>query len=263
MFLYLFAGLILIGTLLLLPPFTHHGGGITPFMTALFTATSAITITGLVVENTATYWTRAGQVIILWMIYVGGLGFMTVATFMLILIGQRITLSQRLLVRESLLINQMGGLARLTIGIVIVATAVQVIGFLALFARFYFLYPPAEAVWQAAFLSVSAFNSAGFDVINEPGGFSTFRNDGTVLGIFAILILIGAISYLVIIDIARVRRFSRFTLNTKLVLVTTIVLTLIGVVGFFGPEYQNPQTLGPLSVKDKLIGSILQQVSRI
>ena len=122
---YTFLGFITIGTLLLLPPFTHHGPGFTPIMTAVFTSTSAITVTGLVVEETTLYWTRIGQVIILGLIYVGGLGIMTTATFMMILIGQRVTLAQRLLVRESLMINQLGGMVRLTLGIVIVATLIQ------------------------------------------------------------------------------------------------------------------------------------------
>ena len=108
MIVYLFAGLIVLGTLLLLLPFTHHQGGFTPFLVALFTATSAITVTGLVVQDTAAYWTRAGHVIILGMMYLGGLGIMTFATFLLVLIGHRVTIAQRLLVREILLVNQLG-----------------------------------------------------------------------------------------------------------------------------------------------------------
>ena len=169
MILYAFLGLILLGTLLLLPPYTHHGGGITPITTALFTATSAVTVTGLVVENSAVYWTRTGQAIILALIYIGGLGFMSLATFFLVLIGQRVNIRERLIVREILLINQMGSLVRISIGIVIAATAIQVVGAIALFGRLYFTYPAGQAVWEALFLSVSAFNSAGFDVLSEPG----------------------------------------------------------------------------------------------
>ncbi len=258
MIVYLFAGLIVLGTLLLLLPFTHHQGGFTPFLVALFTATSAITVTGLVVQDTAAYWTRTGHVIILGMMYLGGLGIMTFATFLLVLIGHRVTIAQRLLVREILLVNQLGGLVRLAIGIVLVATAIQVVGFLALFARFYFLYPPAEAVWQAAFHSVSGFNGAGFVVLNEPNQLMDFQGDIAILGILTLLIFIGAISYLVIIDLVRYRRFSPLTLNTKLVLVFTAALTLIGIVGFLGPEYGNPQTLGPMPVGEKIAATLFQ-----
>ena len=133
---YIFAGLIAVGTVVLMLPATNHGGGFTPFMEALFTATSAVAVTGLVVHDTPTYWTTTGQIIVIALVYVGGLGFMTIATFMLILIGQRLTLTQRLLVRESLGVNRLGGLVRLTVGVVILATAIQVLGFGALLARF-------------------------------------------------------------------------------------------------------------------------------
>ena len=141
--------MITLGTLLLLLPTTHHGGGATPFMVAFFTATSAVTVTGLVVQDTSLYWTRFGQVIILGLMFVGGLGFMTIATFLLILIGQRVTLAQRVLVKESLGVDQLGGLVRLTVMIVLVATGIQLLGFFGLFFRFAFLYSAPEAIWQA------------------------------------------------------------------------------------------------------------------
>ena len=258
---YIFIALIIVGTLLLLLPFTHHGEGMTPFVVALFTTTSAITVTGLVVENTASYWTRTGQVFILGMMYVGGLGFMTLATFLLIIIGRRVTLAQRLMVREMLFVNQLGGLVRLAIGIIVVATAIQFLGAVALFIRFYSLYTPAEAVWQAVFHSVSAFNGAGFVVLNEPNGIIDFQGDRAMLIILTLLIFVGAISYLAIIDILRFRKFRLYSLNTKLVLVFTAILTLIAMTAFLAQEYRNPQTLGPLSVGDKVVGSVFQAVS--
>jgi trk system potassium uptake protein TrkH len=258
---YIFGGLILLGTLLLLLPFAQYEPGFTPFVTALFTATSAITVTGLVVEDTHAYWTKFGQVVIMGLIYVGGLGIMTMATFLIVLIGHRVTLAQRLLVREILLIDRLGGLVRLAIGIILAASAIQFAGFLALFARFYFVYSPLEAAWQAAFHSVSAFNSAGFDVVIEPNGFIDFRTDDIILGTLASLIFVGALSYLVVIELVAVRKWARFTLNTKLVLIFTGVLTLVAVSGFLIPEYQNPDTIGPLSIQDKIAASIFQGVS--
>lgn len=259
---YFFLAIIAVGTLLLLPPFTNRTGEVTPLVVALFTSTSAITCTGLVVQDTAQYWTRAGQIIILGMIYLGGLGFMTIATFLLILMGQRVTLTQRLLMRENLMLDQFGSMARLTVGIVIVATGIQVVGFVALLAYFYmFSYPPADAVWQAAFHSVSAFNGAGFLVFKEVEGLLAYRTDAFVLSVIALLIFIGAISYLVIIDVARVRRFSRFALNTKIALIATLLLTVVGAVGFFALEYGNPETMGDMSVGEKAMAAAFQAVS--
>ncbi len=258
---YAFAALIAVGTALLLLPVSHEGSGLTPFMDALFTATSAVTVTGLVIQETSTYWTRTGQVMILGMMFVGGLGFMTIATFLLILIGQRVTLSQRLLVRESLGVDHMGGLVRLTVGIVLVSVVIQMAGFVALVIRFSFLYPPAEAVWQAVFHAVSGFNNAGFIALNEENGLAHFRSDGVVLGTIGMLIVLGAISFWVMVDVVRVRRFSLFALTTKLVLVLTATLIVVGTAVFLASEYMNPATLGSLSVGQKLSTSVFESVS--
>ena len=258
---YSFGGLISLGTLLLLLPLSHRDDGITPFTTAFFTATSAVTVTGLVIHETATYWTRAGQVFILGLMFVGGLGFMTSATFLLVVIGQRVTLSHRILVSESLGISQLGGLVRLTVGIVLVAVTIQLIGFAGLFIRFSFLYPLPEAAWQAAFHAVSGFNNAGFVALQEPGGLARFQGDEAVLGVIALLAVLGGLSYWVMVDIVRFRRFTLFSLNTKLVLVTTGALLLLGTAGFMAFEYQNPATLAAMSFKDKLVASLFESVS--
>jgi trk system potassium uptake protein TrkH len=257
---YAFAGLITVGTVLLLLPFTHHGGGFTPFVDALFTATSASTVTGLVTQDTATYWTRTGQVIILALMFVGGLGFMTFATFLLILVGHRVGLAQSVLVKDTMQIDQLGGLARLTVRIVLVAVGIQLAGFVALLIRFSFIYPPAEAVWQAVFLTVSGFNNAGFVALPESASLSAFQLDGAVLGIMGTLIALGAIGYWVLVDVVRHRRFSLFTLNTKLVLTFTLALILVGALTTFLSEYSSATTLGPLSVADKAVVSVFESI---
>ncbi|MGH2541926.1 MAG: potassium transporter TrkG, partial [Ardenticatenaceae bacterium] len=258
---YTFLGLNAIGTLLLMLPFTHYGSASPLFLTALFTATSAVTDTALVVEDTASFWTFYGKIVILALMYVGGLGFMTLATFGLVIIGQRITISQRLLAREFLSVNQLGGLVRLAIGVVIVATAIQVAGLILLAIRFSAAYSWPQAIWQGAFHSVSAFNSAGFNILNEPEKLVAYQRDPMVLGIMTTLIFIGAISYLVIIDVARYRWFSRYTLNTKLVLALTALMIPVAAGSFLLVEYSNPTTLGPLSVQEKVVGSVFHGVS--
>ena len=259
---YFFLAIIFIGTVLLLLPFASKDAGSAPFTVALFTATSAITVTGLVVEETAFYWTRVGQAIIMGMIYIGGLGFMTIATFLLIILGQRVTLTQRLLMRENLMLDQFGNLVRLTVTIVLVATGVQLFGFIVLFTYFYlFAYPLGEAVWQAAFHAVSAFNNAGFIVFNHPGGLTVFQEDRFVVGTLGALIFTGGISYLVVIDLIRARRFSKFALNTKLVLAGTAILLFIGFAAIFLLEFNNPETLGGLPLLDKVTVSLFQSIS--
>ena len=258
---YAFAGLITLGTLLLLLPASSQGRGAAPFVDTLFTATSAVTVTGLVVHDTATYWTRFGQVVILGLMFVGGLGFMTIATFLLILIGHRVTLAQRLLVRESLGVDQLGGLVRLTVIIVLVAAAIQVVGFAMLFIRLSFLYSPPEAIWQAVFHAVSGFNNAGFVALKEPGGLAALRSEEAVIGTIAVLAALGSISFYVMVDVVRFRRFSLFSLNTKLVLVVTSGLFLLGTLVFLSSEYQNPRTIGPLPVEEKIAVSVFESVS--
>ncbi len=259
---YIFAVLVAIGTGLLLLPFTHHGGGFTPFVVALFTATSAVTVTGLVIENTTGYWTQSGQAILLGLMFVGGLGFMTFATFLIILVGQRVTLSQRLLVRESLGVNQLGGLVRMTVGIVLVAVGIQVVGFAALAVRFWFIYTPGEAIWQAAFHAISGFNNAGFIALKEGGGLADFRSDYAVTGVIATLIILGSLSYVVMMEVVSRRRFGLFGLNTKLILVMTPLLVALGMGVFLLFEYQNPDSIGSLSLGQKLAASLFESISK-
>ena len=259
---YFFVAIICVGTGLLMLPFSSKIEGSPPFTVALFTATSAITVTGLVVQDTAFYWSRAGQAVIMGMIYVGGLGFMTIATFLLIILGQRVTLTQRLLMRENLMLDQFGNLVRLTVAIVLVATGIQLIGFIVLFAYFYmFIYPLGEAVWQALFHAVSGFNNAGFIAFNHPSGLMVFQSDKFVIGVLATLIFTGSISYLVVIDLVRARRFARFSLNTKLVLVGTVAVLLLGFASIILMEFNNPQTIGGLALEDKIAVSAFQAIS--
>ncbi|MEE2884367.1 MAG: potassium transporter TrkG [Chloroflexota bacterium] len=257
---YAFAGLIVIGTFLLLMPFTTEGGEVS-VQVAAFTAASAVTVTGLVVKDTAEYWTRGGQIIILSLMFIGGLGFMTIGTFLLILIGQKVTLSQRLLVKESLGVNQIGDLAQLTVGIVILAVAIQLIGFIALLSKFILLYPLSEAVWQAAFHAISGFNNAGFVALNEEAGLTRFRSDWLVLGTIGILSLLGAISYWVIVDVMKERSFALLTLTAKLVLIFTFVLVISTAIVFFFFEYDNPNTLASMSLSDKILTSLFESIS--
>ena len=256
-----FAILISVGTGLLLLPFTNTSGQVTPFTDALFTATSAVTVTGLVVVDTPTYWTFSGQLIIMLLIFTGGLGIMTSATFLLIMIGQRISLSNRLLMRETLGVNQLGGLVRLTRLIVFTVVSIQAVGFLLLFARLYGEFPASTALWQAGFHAVSGFNNAGFVIFPDSQSLSRFQQDYAILLTMTLLIILGTLSYSVLVDVARYRRFKRYTLDSKLVVTGTIAMILVGTGVILVAEYGNSATLGPMAFGDKALNAMFQAVS--
>ena len=256
-----FAFLIAVGTLLLLLPFANTSGEVTPFMDALFTATSAVTVTGLVVVDTPTYWSFSGQLIIMVLIFAGGLGIMTSATLFLIIIGQRITLANRLLMRESLGVHQLGGLIRLTLRIVLVVVSIQLIGFLILLLSLMGEYPLTTALWQSAFHAISGFNNAGFVIFPDSQSLDAFWRDYTFLVPMTILIILGTLSFSVLLDIFGYRRFNRYTLDTKLVVVVTTLLLLLGGVVIFAAEYANPATFGPMPVVDKVLTAFFHSAS--
>ncbi len=258
---YLFALLIVLGATLLLLPIAHEGGGAASFVDALLTATSAATVTGLVTQDTAIYWTGFGKATILALIFIGGVGFMSVATFLLMLIGQRASAAERLLPRETLQLDHARDLARITARVVLVAAGIQLVGLAVLAVRFSFMYSPAEAVWHAAFHAVSSFNSAGLVILPDSSSLSNFRDDPLVLGVTAALIVAGALGYGVLADLVRSRRFSLLALNTKLVVVATLVLIATGATVFLASEHDNPETLGALAWIDRITVSLFEAVS--
>ena len=256
---YVFACLVTVGTALLVLPFASSENGFTPLVDAIFTATSAATVTGLVTVDSATYWSRFGQAVILVLMFVGGLGIMTMATFLLILFGQRVPLAHRIVARDSLQINQMGGLARVTVVLVAVAAVMQLIGFAAFLPRLLMLFEPAEAVWQSLFQAVSGFNNAGFVVLPYTNSMSAFQEDELVLGVTASLIFLGAIGYWVVLDVIKLRRFSLLPLNTKLVIIMTGLFILGGALVFFFSETDN--TLAGQPLVHKVLVSVFESIS--
>ena len=260
---YAFAALVGLGTLLLVLPMSHHGEGFTPFVEALFTATSAATVTGLVVVDTPTYWTTSGQLVIVMLMFAGGLGIMTIAASLLILAGQRVSLAQRLVMRETIGTSALTDITRVTVRILLWAVGIQAVGFVVLSVRFFSLdYSRGDAVWHALFQAVSGFNNAGFTSIPNSENLSALGTDKVVLGTIAVLVVLGSLSYWVIRDVVRNRRFSSLTLNTKLVLVFTGVLVLAGATVFYVSEFNNNGTIGNLSLVDQLTSSLFHSINR-
>lgn len=263
---YGFLGVILIGTLLLLLPIATGevaAQGFADRLTqAIFTATSAVAVTGLVVVETDVAWSRFGQSVIMVLFFIGGLGFMTGAAFLLMIVGQRLGLRGQLLIRAGLGEEQLGAIASLVRKIVIFSVLVQAVGILLLFLRWYVFgelwegISLGEALWQSTFHAVSAFNNAGFEIMPDAvvGGSSLqpFKSDIPLLLIMAALIIIGGLSYFVLSDVVSKRRFARLRLDSKLVLIGTAGLLVVGATIFLATEWSHPNSIGSQSVPEKI-----------
>ncbi|MCE2404108.1 MAG: Trk family potassium uptake protein [Dehalococcoidia bacterium] len=259
---YGFSWLIVTGGVLLLLPISNASEeGCTPIANAFFTATSAVTVTGHTVVNTADYWTTFGHAVIFTLMLVGGLGFTTIATFLLIIVGQHITLPERMLMRDTMGVDRMGGLAAVLRNIVLIVLAVYAIGTATIWWRIHQDFSLGESIWQSAFLSVSGLNNAGFSILPDASSIENYMADSVLLGFVGCLIILGGIGWTVLVDVFRQHRFSRFTLDTKMVLSVSLLLWVMGALVFFLAEYDNKDTLGPLSVLQKLAQSVFHSVS--
>ncbi len=258
---YGFAGIIALGTIMLMLPVSSRTGQFTPPVNALFTATSAVCVTGLVVVDTGTYWSSFGQGVILVLFQIGGFGFMTSATLLLIAMGRRIGLRERLLIGESMGVARLGGLVRTVRDVAIFTFLLEGIGAAVLFFRFLADSTPATALWKAIFHAVSAFNNAGFDILGNFRSLLDYQGDPTVLLTMAVLIILGGIGYLVVNDVLTSRSFGRLSTDSKIVLVTTLSLLALGTIFILLVESSNPATLGGLSLPQRLLMAFFQSVT--
>jgi trk system potassium uptake protein TrkH len=264
--LLIFVLLIIAGGSLLALPVASHRGSFTSPVVPFFTAISAVTVTGHTVVNTSTYWSSFGQGVIFFLMLVGGLAFMAVATFLLALIGQRSTLRERLVMRETMAVDRMEGLRRLTGYIIAVVLLVYLGGAGLIFWRIQGMdgMGLGQSVWQSIFLSVSSFNNAGFSILPElpdGSGMSRLATERALMGIMMFLIILGGIGWTVLVDISRHRRFARLSLDTKLVIVTSLVLWVLGAGVFFLAESTNIETAGGLAWGDKVLSSVFHSIS--
>jgi trk system potassium uptake protein TrkH len=254
-----FALVIFFGALLLtLPQATQNGLGL-PFLNAVFTATSAVCVTGLVVVDTATTFTNFGQWVILLLIQVGGLGFMTFATLFAMILGRRITLKQRLLLQEALNQVSVEGIVRLVRSVLKISFAIEAIGALILTLRWQSDFGWSKALYYGIFHSVSAFNNAGFDLFGNFSSLTAYVGDPVVNITIMLLIICGGLGFIVLADLLGPRK--RYRLHTKIVLQVSAALILIGAVVIFLMEFTNPKTLGPLPIGTKVLAAFFQSVS--
>ncbi|MDU5083304.1 TrkH family potassium uptake protein [uncultured Tissierella sp.] len=253
-----FGSLILIGAILLNLPIATQNGESIGFLNALFTSASAVCVTGLVVVNTGLYWSLFGQVVIILLIQMGGLGFMTMATIGALVIGKKITLKERLVIKEQLNQETMSGLVKLTKYVILSTFVIEGMGALLLSTRFIPIYGTVKGIWFSIFHAISAFCNAGFDLTGD--SIAPFVGDFTINMTISALIILGGLGFYVYIDISRNRSFKKLSLHSKLVLSITGVLLLVGMIIILLIEYNNPLTLKPLNIFEKLIASFFQSV---
>ncbi|MBE9158761.1 ATPase [Nodosilinea sp. LEGE 06152] len=254
-----FLVLITLGTLVLFLPISTTNKGWGDPLVALFTATSAVCVTGLIVVDTGTYFSAFGEAVILTLIQVGGLGYMTANTFLVLLLGRRLGLRERLAIQQSMDNAALAGGKSLIISIIAMTLVFELTGLFCLYPVFSRDYGPAYGLWLSAFHSISAFNNAGFSLFED--NLIGYALNPWVNAIITALVILGGIGYQVIMEfLAWLRNRVQgnrcrglFSLNFKVVTSTTAVLLAVGTLAFFVIEYQNPGTLGPVSPQHKLL----------
>jgi len=276
MLVYSFFAVAAIGALLLSLPASSPDSEFTSPITAFFTSVSAMTGTGLIVVDTTEAWSGFGQVVLVGLIFIGGLGFMTGAAFLLLITGRRSSLQGRLIVGAGLDDNRLGTIATLARNIILMAIMVQIIGAIFIFFRWYIAAPLwpgmtlGEGLWQSVFTSISAFNNSGFEIL--PNGLEGARiagasliglsSDIPTLLIIGVMILAGSTSYVVLANIVVIRGWHRLTLDTKLVLLGIGVMLLVGFAAFMILEWTNPDTIGDENVRNKVTQGVFHTVNR-
>ncbi len=264
-----FSLLIAIGAVLLVLPFAANSGEYTPLETAFFTSISAVTVTGHTVVSTPDYWAPFGQAVIFALMALGGLGFMVISTFLLLVLGDRTTIQQRALTRglmsDTVGVNQARAIRALGRNIIIIVLFIYLGGSLIFFTQIYGLDGMGEwkSYWYSLFLSVSSFNNAGFNIIPEAasGNAARFVSNPVVLLTMTAMIALGGLGWVMMVDVWRGRRFARFSLDTKLLVVTSLALWLLGAVILALTEFDNADTMAGMGWIDRILNAVFLTVS--
>lgn len=254
-----FAGVILLGALILMLPISTKSGVVTPFNEALFTSTSAVCVTGLIVQDTATYWSTFGQAVILLLIQVGGLGVVTIAASFALLSGRRISLMQRSTMQEAIAAPGVGGIVRLTGFIIKTTFFLELIGALAMMPVFCRSFG-AKGIWMSFFHSISAFCNAGFDIMGTKElpyvSLTGFVSNPIINIVVMLLIVIGGIGFLTWEDIYINKfHFKKYRMQSKVIIMTTVLLIFLPAVFLFFVDFS------ALPLKERLLSSLFQSVT--
>lgn len=259
---------ILVGSALLAMPVSSADGAAVPYIDALFTATTAICVTGLVTVPTFSTWSLFGQIVILFLIQIGGLGVVTIVSALMIGLHRRIGIKNRMLIQDAFNLNTLSGMVKFIRKVIVGTLVIEGIG-----ALFYMtVFVPefgVRGIWISVFNAVSAFCNAGMDVISEDSLYSYVHNP-TINIVTSLLIVLGGIGYIVWWDIMgvlkNIRRqklkcFTNLTLHSKIALSVTGILILVGTASIFAFEYNNPLTMGSFSLLEKIQASLFQSVT--
>ena len=254
-----FAALILLGSLLLMLPISTQDGKGAGFMDALFTATSAVCVTGLIVQDTATYWSAFGQTILITLIQIGGMGVVTVAIAISLLSGKRISLKQRSTMQEAISAHKVGGIVRLTGFILKMTICFELLGAVLMAPTFCREFGMAKGIWYAVFHSISAFCNAGFDLMGIKTPYSSLtyfaKNPAVNMTVMA-LIVTGGIGFMTWDDVkTHKHRIRKYRMQSKVILATTGVLILFPVLYFFFFEF------GDVPLGERILLSLFQAIT--
>lgn len=264
---------IFAGSILLTLPIAAKSGQATSYIDALFTATTSVCVTGLVVETTMTHWSLFGQVVILLLVQIGGLGVVTITTGMFYVLGRRITLGNRMLIQESLGLNTLTGLVPLVKKIILGTAIVEGAGAVLYATQFIPEFGVGYGIWAAVFNSISAFCNAGMDIVKEDS-FRSYVTNPVINFTTMALIVLGGLGFIVWKDLWQsmkklikekipVKRIvQQLKFQTKIVLAISTFLILFGTVLIFLFEYHNPATMGNLSLPGKVMASLFQADKR-
>lgn len=258
-----FIAVIFIGGVILSLPISSASGESTNLLDALFTSTSAVCVTGLVTLDTGTHWNAFGQTVIILLIEIGGLGFMSFTTFLAILLGKKITLRDRLMMQEAMNTFNIQGLVKMVKYVLGFTFAVQFFGALLLSTQLVPEFGVKKGFLYSIFHSISAFCNAGFDLFGNFSSLTGYSNNVVIILSISALIVIGGIGFTVWLEIYnyRYKGMKKLSVHTKIVLLITSVLLIGGFVAMFLLEYNNPETIGNMGLKDKLLNSFFASVS--
>jgi trk system potassium uptake protein TrkH len=250
--------IILLGGIVLSLPISSSSGQPTNFLDAVFTANSATCVTGLVTLDTGTHFSLFGQCVLMFLMQIGGLGYVTVSVFLALLLGRKIFVSDRIMLQEAINAYSNRGVVNTILRIALIVFIMEGLGALILFVRWIPDLGVAKSLFFAVFHSISAFNNAGFSNFPNNANLTAYVTDWTVNLTITTLIIVGGLGFITISNIIDRRRW---TLTTNTVVFTTIILLVLGTLAFAALEWNNPNTLGPLSTTHKFLASYFQAVT--
>jgi trk system potassium uptake protein TrkH len=256
-----FAIVILIGAILLSLPISSQSGKITPFIDCIFTSTSAVCVTGLVTVDTGTHWTYFGKTVIMSLIEIGGLGFMSVATLVFLIVGRRITLKERLVMQEAMNVNSLQGLVKMAKYVLIFTFSVEAVGAVLFSTQFIPEFGILKGIYYSVFHAVSSFCNAGFDLMGNFNSMTGYANNSVVILTISALIAIGGLGFYVWVEVYNWKGIKKLSLHSKVVIYMTLFLIVGGAILMYLFEMNNPHTMQGMSIKGKVLSSIFASVS--